>query len=142
MAQTTHSLRRNFPFLANARYVLETLRPELRQYLFESDNDGTPFDRAHRSVAYARAKGSPDTVAFGTRRNVYAENYEFAAHSMFPADAAARPAASRVLFGEGNPGVAAPYSADLLNVSGMSYGALSENAGACLARATSCVAPS
>src|SRR5882672_5470523 len=57
MAQTQHSLRRNYPILANLRFMLETIRPEIRQYFLESDTDGTPFNRLKRAVVYQRAKG-------------------------------------------------------------------------------------
>ena len=124
LAQTTHTLRRNFPFLGNLRYLLESVRPEIRQYFIESDSDGAPFDRQHRSIVYQRAKDATDTLPFGTRRNVYEQQYEFAAHSMWPVVAA--PEKSRVVFG--GPDCKKPYSASILNVSGMSYGALSENA--------------
>ena len=73
-----------------------------------------------------RAKDVVDTVPFGTRRDVHKVGFEFAKHSMFPKHA--DPEKSRVLIGEGNPGVTQPYSASLLNVSAMSYGALSDNA--------------
>ena len=45
MLQTKHSLRRNYPILANIRFMLEKIRPEIRQYFLESDTDGTPFNR-------------------------------------------------------------------------------------------------
>jgi hypothetical protein len=124
MAQTSHALRRNFPVLAWVRYLLESVRPEIQQYLIEKEGDGVPFDRAARAVVYQRAKGAPDTLPFGTRLDVYADKYEFAAHSMWPAVADAE--GSRVTIG--GPDCKQPYSAALLNVSGMSYGALSENA--------------
>ena len=131
--QVGSSIRKNFPVLGNLRYLLESIRPEIRQYFVESDNEGAPFDRAHRSIVYARAKDAVDSLPFGTRRDVYAENYEFAAHSMWPVDALANAEASRVVIG--GPDCKQPYSASLLNVSGMSYGALSENAVLALSRA-------
>jgi hypothetical protein len=74
-----------------------------------------------------------DTLPFGTRQNVYADGYEFAAHSVWPKDAVAAAERSRVVIG--GPDCAQPYSAALLNVSAMSYGALSENAVLALSRA-------
>lgn len=114
----------NFPVLGNVRYIFESIRPEIRQYFIESDSEASPFDRQHRAIAYQRAKQSCDTVPFGTRRDVYAEGYEFAGHSMWPVHA--EPENSRVLIG--GPGCTKPYSASLLNISAMSYGALSDNA--------------
>jgi len=60
MIQPGHSLKRNYPILANIRFFLEKIRPEIRQYFLESETDGTPFNRAKRSVAYQRAKGQLD----------------------------------------------------------------------------------
>lgn len=58
----------NFP---RHRFLLESIRPEIRQYFIESDSESVPFSRAHRSVVYSRAKGTSDTLPFGTRRDLY-----------------------------------------------------------------------
>ena len=129
MSQRTHALLRNFPVLGNLRFLFEMLRPEIRQYFVESDEDGKPFDRNHRSLVYQRAKNVSDVQAFGTRRDVYAEGYEFCNHSMYPTEMKTleeKMSLSRVTIG--GKDCKHPYSAALLNVSGMSYGALSDNA--------------
>jgi glutamate synthase domain-containing protein 2 len=125
MNQKSHSILRNFPVLGNFRFVMEMIRPEIRQYLVESDQDGRPYDRDHRSVVYQRAKAVTDTIPFGTRRDVYAPGYEWANHSIFPSviDFAA---AGRVTIG--GKDCKQPYASSLLNISAMSYGALSDNA--------------
>eukprot|EP00980_Cylindrotheca_fusiformis_P019428 scaffold6707_cov114-Cylindrotheca_fusiformis.AAC.2 len=125
--QTSHAIRRNYPLLGNMRYVLETIRPEIRQYLVESDQDGKPFDRMRRSLIYQRAKNVDDTMAFGTRRNVYATNYEWACHSMWPKTVDLDHGA-RCTIGTADFGTTKPYSASVLNISAMSYGAISDNA--------------
>ena len=84
MVQTHHALRRNYPILANFRFLLESVRPEIRQYFLESDLDGAPFNRIKRSVVYARAKGQLQSRPFGTQQDVYAEGFEWLAHSMAP----------------------------------------------------------
>lgn len=56
--QSSHTLSRNYPVLGHVRYILEMIRPELRQYIVESDTDGKPFDRNHRSQIYRRAKNN------------------------------------------------------------------------------------
>src|SRR6266567_939060 len=84
MAQTQHSLRRNYPILANLRFMLEKIRPEIRQYFLESDTDGTPFNRIQRAVVYQRAKGQLDKRPFGTQQNVYGDNFEWINHSITP----------------------------------------------------------
>src|SRR5215471_9087679 len=58
--QTHHSLLRNYPISARIRFLLEEIRPEIRQYFLESDTDGTPFNRTKRSIVYQRAKGALD----------------------------------------------------------------------------------
>src|SRR5215468_12577224 len=84
MLQTRHSLRRNYPILANIRFGLEMIRPEIRQYFLESDTDGTPFNRSKRAVAYQRAKGQLDKRPFGTQQDVYGDNFEWINHSILP----------------------------------------------------------
>jgi hypothetical protein len=58
MLQTRHALRRNYPILANIRFGLEKIRPEIRQYFLESDTDGVPFNRSKRAVAYSAPRDS------------------------------------------------------------------------------------
>jgi hypothetical protein len=82
--QTTKAIPHNFPVLGNLRYLLESFRPEIRQYFVEADDEATPYDRAHRAMVYQRAKNATDTLPLGTRRDVYKEGYEWIGHSMFP----------------------------------------------------------
>jgi len=84
--QTRHALRRNYPILANLRFILEKVRPEIRQYFLESDLDGTPFNRIKRAVVYQRAKMQLETRPFGTQQDVYGEGYEWLTHSLAPAE--------------------------------------------------------
>src|SRR5918993_3004976 len=67
--QTRHAIIRNFPVLGHLRYFFESVRPELRQYFFESDLDGKPFNRRQRSLVYQRAKNVKQTVPFGMQSN-------------------------------------------------------------------------
>ena len=122
--QKRHTVRRNFPVIGHLRYVFEQLRPEIYQYFVESDQGGRPFSRDQRSQAYQRAKNIDATMPFGTRFDVYEEGYEWVTHSLWPTHI--DEAASRVTIGGKN--CTQPYSAALLNVSAMSYGALSDNA--------------
>jgi glutamate synthase domain-containing protein 2 len=126
MHQTTHTLRRNFPLLARARWGLESLRPFVQQYFLEKDTDGAPINRMARSIVYQRAKGDLDSVPFGTRLDTDAEGYEWMAHSIAARDMQTLDPNPRVSIGEGR--CALPYRAALLNVSAMSFGALSSNA--------------
>jgi glutamate synthase domain-containing protein 2 len=94
----------------------------------ESDQEGSPFDRLHRSQIYQRAKNVDDTMPFGTRRDVYHVNHEWACHSMWPVALPDTDEAKRYTIGAGAYGTTKPYSACVLNISGMSYGAISDHA--------------
>jgi glutamate synthase domain-containing protein 2 len=122
--QTRHSLRRNYPILANIRFGLEKIRPEIRQYFLESDTDGTPFNRSKRAVAYQRAKGALDKRPFGTHQNIYGDNFEWINHSIAPCPPTGHDFRVKV----GDTECKQPYALSLFNVSAMSFGALSANA--------------
>ena len=49
LIQTRHAVLRNYPITAHLRFLLEEIRPELRQYFFESEKDGSPFSRDQRA---------------------------------------------------------------------------------------------
>ncbi|RWU23556.1 FMN-binding glutamate synthase family protein [Pseudomonas alkylphenolica] len=129
LRQSHHAVRRNYPILGNIRYLIETIRPEIRQYLLEGDDDKLPFSRAQRSLVYARAKNESAEKAFGTLNDVYRPGFEFISHSMLPADTP-DPASFRIAIG--GPQCRQPYSASIFNISAMSFGALSANAIAAL----------
>jgi glutamate synthase domain-containing protein 2 len=124
LTQPRHSLKRNYPILANLRFILEKIRPEIRQYFLESDTDGTPFNRNKRAIVYQRAKMDPDKRPFGTQQDVYAENFEWLTHSIAPAAVPSHD--FRVMVG--GPACTKPYSLSLFNISAMSFGSLSANA--------------
>jgi len=124
MLQRKKSLRRNFPLMAHFRYLFEMIRPEINQYFVESNTDGRPYSREQRSVIYQRAKRALDTLPFGTQTDVYEVGYEWLTHSLDPKHV--DPNALRVTIG--NSQSKHPYSSSILNVSAMSYGALSKNA--------------
>ncbi|WP_292052545.1 MULTISPECIES: FMN-binding glutamate synthase family protein [unclassified Brevundimonas] len=125
LSQTRHAVRRNYPIIGNFRWLFEALRPELRQYLFESDSEATPFSRSQRSLVYARAKRESSERPFGTLLDVYSEKYEFIAPSLRPAPVADL---SMMRVNIGGPQCRQPYSASLFNISAMSFGSLSANA--------------
>jgi len=123
LRQTKRSILRNYPIIGHLRFMLEFVRPEIRQYFIESDNEATPFSRSQRSLVYQRAKGEPDKRPFGTQLDVHAEGYEWVNHSVAPTKIASHD--FRITIGEGT---AHPYSASVFNISAMSFGALSANA--------------
>jgi glutamate synthase domain-containing protein 2 len=122
--QTRHAVLRNYPLTAHIRFILEEIRPEIRQYFLESEKDGTPFSRDKRALVYQRAKQALDKRPFGTQNDVYASGYEWLDHSIAPKHVVKEP--FRVVIG--GPDCAKPYSASVFNVSAMSFGALSANA--------------
>lgn len=126
--QTWHTLLRNYPVLGYGRYFLESIRPELRQYFFESDLDGRPFSRRQRSIVYQRAKDVRQTVPFGMQSDSQAPGYEWIAHSMFPV----RVRQEDLRVDIGGSRCSQSYSASLYNIAAMSYGALSKTAVAAL----------
>jgi glutamate synthase domain-containing protein 2 len=129
LRQRHHAVRRNYPILGNIRYLIETIRPEIRQYLIEGDDDKLPFSRAQRSLVYARAKNESAEKAFGTLNDAYKPGFEFISHSMLPVPMP-DPASFRIRIG--GPQCRQPYSASIFNISAMSFGALSANAIAAL----------
>ena len=124
LTQTRHAILRNYPIAAHLRFLLEKIRPEIRQYFFEGDKDGAPFPRDKRAIVYQRAKKDLDKRPFGTQFDVYQEQYEWLHHSLAPKPAPPLET-MRVIVGGATK---AAYSASLLNISAMSYGALSANA--------------
>ena len=54
--QDSHTVKKNYPIVGRFRYFLESFRPEMRQYFFEGELDGKPFNRRQRSIVYQRAK--------------------------------------------------------------------------------------
>ena len=84
MRQRRHSILRNYPVIGHLRFLLEFIRPEMRQYFIEGDNEAAPFSRQQRSLVYQRAKGDPDKRPLGTQLDVQAEGYEWINHSLQP----------------------------------------------------------
>lgn len=125
LAQPRHSIQRNYPVIGHIRWLVELVRPELRQYLFEADEEAAPFSRSQRSLVYRRAKGETADHPFGTLLDVYREGYEFIGHSTRPVPAA-DPAGFRLVIGGDQ--CSQPYSASIFNISAMSFGSLSANA--------------
>jgi len=125
--QRRHSVLRNYPVIGHLRFLLEYIRPEMRQYFLESDNEAAPFSRQQRSLVYQRAKGESDKRPFGTQLDVHANGYEWINHSIAPSVLASHD--FRVDIGTSQrSSCTRPYSASIFNISAMSFGALSANA--------------
>lgn len=124
LTQKKHTILRNFPILGHMRYILEFLRPEFRQYFIADDEEERPFNRLQRSVIYERAKNIRDTVPFGTELDILKVGFTWILHSLAPKRVSE--VSPRVTVG--GPFCKQPYSASRLNISAMSFGAISPNA--------------
>lgn len=119
-----HNVLRIYPVLGHFRYGLEFISPEIRQYFVETNQSGRPFNREHRNLVYRRAQDGDDTQPFGTQYDVTDVGYNRANHSLAPV--VVSEADSRVEFG--GKECKKPYNASRLNISAMSFGALSPTA--------------
>jgi len=124
LLQTRHAVLRNYPIIGHIRYLMESIRPEIRQYLLENDRDEDPFSREARSLVYQRAKGVEDKKPFGTSERIYEPGYAWVTHSTAPKHI--ENSDFRVLVGGRD--CKQPYDASIYNISAMSFGSLSANA--------------
>jgi len=124
--QSRHSVLRNYPVMGHLRFLLEFIRPEIRQYFIESDHEAAPFSRQQRSLVYQRAKGDADKRPFGTQLDVQAAGHEWINHSLVPSELDHHD--FRVTVGHPENGCTQPYAASVFNISAMSFGSLSANA--------------
>ena len=130
--QTDHTLLRNFGLLGQGRYLLESVGPELRQYLFTSDQEEMPFNRLERAEVYRKAKNVDSASSFGSQM-LFDTSEMKVRHSMFPTPKEKLKAFS-VTYGE-ERGIETAYTIRRpIMISAMSYGALGANAVRALAR--------
>ncbi|MFZ9135444.1 MAG: FMN-binding glutamate synthase family protein, partial [Candidatus Puniceispirillaceae bacterium] len=109
----------NYPLIGRFRFLFESIRPELRQYFWESDTDELPYSRNQRAMAYQRAKSITAARPFGSDKDMYAEDFNWLNHSLQPAEIDSSD--FRIRVGKGDKA----YDASVLNISGTSFGALS-----------------
>ncbi|TCK03693.1 FMN-binding glutamate synthase family protein [Marinobacterium mangrovicola] len=124
--QTVHTIRRNYPLLGRFRYLFEELGEFFRQYFFAMDREEMPFNRAQRSWVYRAAKNIDNTVAFGSTRDLRRPGTYYFLNCPFPtlSEDAVTTQSMRI-----GPYCREPYDApSFLNISGMSFGALSRPA--------------
>lgn len=122
--QKQWTLTRIYPLAARFRWLFYDLRPYLRAYIVEGDLEGRPFSLEARNLVYNRARNKTDTLPFGTERDAYSDEYEWLSHSIHPQEEPERHPRVRI----GNDQCSAPYETSILNVSAMSFGALSAKA--------------
>ena len=131
--QTAHTIRRNYPIVGRFRYLFEHLGEFFRQYFFAMDREERPFDRAERSWAYRAAKKVDATIAFGSTRSLETPGDIYFLNCAFPTleEDALQP--KEVCIGEHT--AKQPYrTRSVINISGMSFGALSKPAVQALSR--------
>jgi glutamate synthase domain-containing protein 2 len=127
LRQARHAVLRNYPVIGHLRFLLEWIRPEIRQYFIESEHEAIPFSRQQRSLVYQRSKGEPDKRPFGTQLDLHAPGYEWINHSVQPSALASHDFRVDIGAQEGSR-CTRPYRASIFNISAMSFGALSANA--------------
>lgn len=136
MLQSKRAILRNFPVLGHMRYWMEQIGPELRQYWVASDKEEQPFNRSERAWIYATAKGQNNFFGFGTTEMVYGAGYPIIKNAVFPfqeekafhpqGDASAIPCAK--IMGAAHKRARPWRPNSVVNVSGMSFGALGSHA--------------
>ncbi|UNZ00499.1 FMN-binding glutamate synthase family protein [Zhouia spongiae] len=134
--QRSHTISHNFPIVGHIRYMLESIGPELRQYLVANNREELPFNRIERGWIYASAKRENNYEGFGTDRDIYAQQYIFINNAMIPyklpeghpnkTDYSFVPCA-KIMGAYHNR--KRPYRpASVINISAMSFGSLSAKA--------------
>nr|WP_284053394.1 FMN-binding glutamate synthase family protein [Stakelama marina] len=124
LIQRRWTVTRNYPVAAHLRWLFFDLRPYLRQYIVEGDLEGKPYSYEARSLVHARALGGEEAHPFGTELDVLQPGYRWANHSIAPAENPEKEPRIEI----GNDQCSQHYSASLLNISAMSFGALGSHA--------------
>ena len=120
--QKKRAVLANFPLLGRLRFMMEAIRPELRQYFWESDKDELPYSRNQRSMVYQRSKRLLAARPFGSDEDHYGDDFNWLNHSISPTNIASDD--FRIKVGDDQR----PYSMSVLNISGTSFGSLSPKA--------------
>jgi len=126
VTQTQQTIRRNYPVIGRFRYFFEHVGEFFRQYFFAMDREELPFNRAQRSWVYRAAKNVDSTVAFGSTDNINGPGRVLFVNCAFPTLGQDAVATQPVTVGTD---CKQPYTtSSLINISGMSFGAISEPA--------------
>ncbi len=132
VSQTKQAIRRNYPVIGRFRYLFEKLGEFFRQYFFAMDREELPFNRAQRVWVYRAAKNLNNTRAFGSTRNLSTPGTVLFVNCPFPTLEEDAAQLQPITIG---PACAKPYTTNsLVNISGMSYGAISRPATIALSR--------
>jgi glutamate synthase (ferredoxin) len=136
LVQRRHAILRNFPVLGHARFWLEAIGPELRQYIVAGNDEERPFSRDQRRWVYASAKLENNYFGFGTDNDLEHSDGNVIVHHQtfgraYPTHGAvgqeARLPSAKIL-GEARGRRHAFRPESVVNISGMSFGSLSGRA--------------
>lgn len=136
LTQNHHAVLRIYPVLGHFRYLAESVGPALRQYWVADDREETPFNRAERSWVYATAKGENNLIGFGTTEIMYRVGYPIIKNNAIPypeSEAQYDPLDPALIpclkvIGESHQRRRPWRPTSVVNISGMSFGALGRNA--------------
>lgn len=126
ITQTRNAIRRNYPVIGHFRSIFSKLGEFFRQYFFALDRQELPFNRAERDWVHRSSSGADNTVAFGSTRDLTPVGTVIFVNCPFPTldEHASAPPAVTV-----GPYAKQPYAfSSIINISGMSYGAISKPA--------------
>lgn len=127
IVQKKHGVLRNYPVIGHLRYWLEELGEYLRQYFYLGDRQERPFDRATRGWVYRLAKNEGGLIGFGSTYDLHQPGALLFVNHPFPVLEEERLPTPALLLGEGY--CQQPFAArSLMNISGMSFGAISKPA--------------
>jgi glutamate synthase domain-containing protein 2 len=133
VTQKQHTVLRNFPVIGHLRYWFEQLGEYFRQYFFANDREEMPFNRATRAWVYRLAKDEGGMIGFGSTYDLHAPGALIFVNAPFPVLESERLPTPPLVIGDGY--CVHPFTArSLVNVSGMSFGAISEPAIRALSR--------
>ncbi|MCC7083227.1 MAG: FMN-binding glutamate synthase family protein [Burkholderiales bacterium] len=127
ITQKKHSVLRNYPVVGRLRYFFERQGEYFRQYFFMGDREEMPFNRATRAWVYREAKDEGGVIGFGSTNDLREPGSIIFVNAPFPVLEAERLCSMPLTIGEGY--CAQPFHAhSIVNISGMSFGAISEPA--------------
>ncbi len=127
VTQKKHSVLRNYPVIGRLRYLFERQGEYFRQYFFMNDREEMPFNRATRSWVYRLAKDEGGVIGFGSTNNAGEPGSILFVNAPYPVLEEERLPTPSIVIGEGY--CREPFTArSLVNISGMSFGAISEPA--------------
>jgi glutamate synthase domain-containing protein 2 len=133
ITQKQHTVLRNYPIIGHLRYLFEKMGEYFRQYFFIGDRDEMPFNRATRSWVYRMAKDEGGIIGFGSTYRIHEPGAILFVNAPFPVIENDFLPTPPVTMGENY--CLTPFSTNsLVNISGMSFGAISKPAVEALSR--------